>query len=223
MEIRAVSNRPLVAPQRTAAFAAPVGPVDGFTPTATEPATRMEQVVDGMATAPLGWSDRRTILKAARGLGLENMEKLAAAGVKIRILDDFMEVRSLRAEYLPHKKTLQISPGRVSTDTVRHELGHALDDIAEADVPERTWLKSETDMRLQGLYEGYKAQVEGASWWQRHFGGKMFSDYATHNVHEYLAEGIMLYTGSERAQQKLQKSDPGLAAYLGEFLNAARS
>jgi len=196
--------------------------VDGFTPTASAPAERLEQVIDGMATSPLGWSDRRTVMKAARGLGLENMEKLAAAGVKIRILDDFMEVRSMRAEYLPHKKTLQLSPGRVSTDTVRHELGHALDDIAEGDEAERTWLKSEKDSSLQGLYERYQAQVAGSSWWDRHFGSAMFSDYATHNVHEYLAEGIMLYTGSQRSQRKLSASDPGLFAYLGNFLDPAR-
>ena len=48
----------------------------------------------------------------------------------------------------------------------------------------------------------------------------MFSDYATHNVHEYLAEGIMLYTGSERKRNQLQASDPGLHGYLGEFLKS---
>lgn len=217
MEIRPPSSVRATAPPRPLAFAAPTGPVDGFTPTATDPATRLEQVVDGLATSPLGWMDRRTILKAARGLGLENMEKLAAAGVKIRILNDF-EAPSMRAEYLPHKKALQLSPGRVSAETMRHELGHALDDIAEADAADRSWLKSEKDEKLQGLYEAYKAQVEGSSWWSRHFGSTMFSDYATHNVHEYLAEGIMLHTGSERSQRKLEKSDPGLAAYLGDFL-----
>lgn len=173
------------------------------------------RLLDRMAVAPLGYFERRTLLKAARRLGTEPLQRLCQAGVKIRIPDD---PNAMRAAYYPSTKTLSIAPRRLDVSTVLHELGHALDDLAAPDEGEKPVLRSERDPRLQQLHQSYCQRVDELSWWQKFCSRTMWSDYARTNPQEYLAEGVMDFTRSPHHNQRLLQADPELHAYVQGLL-----
>jgi hypothetical protein len=145
--------------------------------------------------------------------------RLQQAGVRLRVIPPF-EPGEMRTEYLPGSKRLEVGSRRLSLDTLLHELGHALDDLAAPDEPGAAVLRSQRDEGLQKLYADYCQRVGGLSWWQRHLGHQMWSDYATTSVQEYLAEGIMHFSRSQASRRRLERSDPELCRYLEEFLLA---
>ncbi|MCE7873411.1 hypothetical protein DYH09_23970 [bacterium CPR1] len=173
------------------------------------------RLLDQMAVAPLGYFERRTLLKAARRLGSDPLRRLCEAGVKIRIPDD---PEAMRAAYHPSSKTLSIAPRRLDVSTVLHELGHALDDLAAPDEGEKPVLRSERDPRLQQLHQSYCRRVDELSWWQKFCSQTMWSDYARTSPQEYLAEGVMDFTRSPHHNQRLLRADPELHAYVQGLL-----
>lgn len=187
--------------------------------------TEAKALMEAVVKSPVGFLERRVLVKAASRLGVENVRKLSAAGVRIEIpIDTFCEGgRSFTAEYVPSKKTIRIAPGRLDTDTLVHEMGHALDDVAEPDGEGKAVLRSERSSELEALYEGYCKRVEGLSWWDRLMHNGFWSDYATTSVHEYLADGIMFHTGGDRARGRLAKADPALSAYVGKLLGEGQA
>jgi len=182
----------------------------------------IKAILEKMVTENPGFLQMRTLVKAARKFGLKNMEKLESSGVKFDLHppDPFAEIqRNLVAEYLPRKKTVHIAPGRLSVSTTLHEMGHALDDVLEPDEkPEAPVLLSERDAHLSQLYNSYKSHAEDLSWWERLRGEGFWSDYATTNVHEYLADGIMFFTQSERKKESLHAADPHLYEYIKNIM-----
>lgn len=173
------------------------------------------RLLDQMMAEPLGYFERRTMLKAARRLGNPTLRKLCQGGVKIKILRD---PEALRAAYYPGSKTLHIAARRLDASTVLHELGHAIDDLAAPDVGGKPVLRSEVDTRVAGMHKAYCERVEDLSWWQKWTSGTRWSDYARTTPQEYLAEGVMDFTRSPRHNEKLRQADPELHAYVQGLL-----
>ncbi|MBI3927312.1 MAG: hypothetical protein HY319_17375 [Armatimonadetes bacterium] len=186
-------------------------------PAAAKPKNEIEPLLDTLCSEPAGYFEKRALRKAALKLGPENVRKLVDGGVHIHLIEPGEGGPSLRAEYLPRRKLLAVGTQRFTVDNLLHEMGHALDDLAEPDGAEPV-LKSERDQKLGALYEDYRSRVEALPWWKRLFRLDMWSDYATSNVHEYLAEGVMYYTRSERSQERLRREDQGLCSYVEGFL-----
>jgi hypothetical protein len=187
-----------------------------------EESREIKAVLEKMLPESPGFMSGMTLMKAARKFGFTNLEKLQKGGVKfdLRPADPFAEVRrDLVAEYLPSKKVIHITPGRLNVSTTLHEMGHALDDIIEPDEkPGGPVLHSDRDAHLSELYESYKSHAEDLSWWQRLRGEGFWSDYATTNVHEYLADGIMFFTRSDHSRESLRNADPGLYRYIEDIM-----
>lgn len=221
----------------TAVTKAPVGPVTGRVDTLAEPRptwieaipvvgvaltrtpedAELQSRLEGMTGRALSGSEGRVLLRAARRLGPEAMNRLAEGGVRLNVLHEFeLDLRAgLTAIYHPDRKTVEIGERRLSVDTVVHELGHALDDLAAPD-GDRPILKSDRDEHLEGLYREYRERVEESPGWQRFLHrGPMWSEYALTNVHEYLAEGVMKYCAGDR---RLREQDPGLQEYVRDLV-----
>ena len=173
------------------------------------------RLLDKMMAEPLGYFERRTMLKAARRLGNAPLKKLCDAGVKIRILH---EPEAMQAAYYPGSKTLRIAARRLETSTVLHELGDALDDLAAPDVDGKPVLRSEVDPRVSQMHKAYCERVEALAWWQKFSHKTQWSDYARTTPKEYLAEGVMDYTRSPHHNERLRKADPELHAYVQGLL-----
>ncbi|MBI2263549.1 MAG: hypothetical protein HYU64_00015 [Armatimonadetes bacterium] len=181
-----------------------------------------KEIVNKMLTSSAGFLEMRTLTKAARKLGLPNMEKLLANGVRIAVHRDdpfALNRRLFVAEYDPVGKVLRIAPRRLSVSTVLHELGHALDDVLEPDKsPGEPVLKSGVDSGLKKLYKDYCERTWNLSWWNRLWKQGLWSDYATENEHEYLAEGIMFFARGPGDREKLHKNDEGLWEYVRKMM-----
>lgn len=173
------------------------------------------QLLDRMMAEPLGYFERRTMIKAARRLGNAPLRKLCDAGVKIEILHD---PEALRAAYYPGSKTLKIASRRLDASTVLHELGHALDDLAAPDGNGKPVLKSEIDPEVARMHRAYCERVDQLHWWQKLCHRTQWSDYARTSPQEYLAEGVMDYTRSPHHNERLRKADPELHAYVQGLL-----
>lgn len=167
--------------------------------------------------------EKRVLDKALDALGEENVDRLADGGITIKLRDPFeSEAATYTAMYVPNKKLMVMSSTRMDKETLVHEFGHALDDLAAPDPAEgNAVLKSELDQELQQLHQEYKERVDALPWYNKLFerGGGLWSDYATTNPQEYLAEGVRLYASSERGKEKLLRDDPKLAHYVENFLH----
>jgi len=183
-----------------------------------------EDLVARMVPGPIGYFDRKTLESAVSLFGIDAVEALARAGVTINILqvDPYAEVqRNHVAEYLPKKKVINLSPDRVSVSTALHEMGHALDDLLEPDESkDKPLLRSEKDPCLQSIYQNYSYRAAQTSCLGRLRHDGFFSDYATHNPQEYLAEGIMFYTRSEHSRRILEKADSALYGYIEQLMKS---
>lgn len=159
--------------------------------------------------------------KALEALGSANIDRLVEGGVTLKLRDAYeTESTSYTAMYLPNSKTLVMSSSRMDKETLIHEFAHALDDLAAPDPDGEAVLRSELDEDLQQLHQDYKERVESLPWYNRffNFGGGLWSDYATTNPQEYLAEGVRLYASSESGRRQLERDDPKLAEYVETFL-----
>ncbi len=176
---------------------------------------------DAMLRGNFSAREKRVLDKAFDALGEENVDRLVDGGITVKLRDAYeTDGTSYSAMYLPTKKMMVMSSTRMDKETLVHEFGHALDDLAAPDLDGRAVLKSEIDPEIQQLHQEYKERVDGLPWYNKLFnkGGGLWSDYATTNPHEYLAEGVRVYAGSERGKEKLLRDDPKLARYVEEFL-----
>ena len=181
---------------------------------------QLRRLAQSLADRPLGGGQARVMLQAARRLGLGATQRLAEAGVRVHLDAPFEEQQGLSAVYYPSRKTVSLGARRQSADTLVHELGHALDDLAAPDSQDGPVLGSQADSRLQGLYEDYVRRVEAAPGWQRSLErGAVWSDYATTSPQEYLAEGIMQASRNPRSEARLLQQDPGLLGYVRDLMN----
>lgn len=191
--------------------AQPMAPSDSVTISHASP--------EAICTSSLGVLERRTLRKAVERIGSDNVGRLVDAGVRLEIIDDLTSpVPSMLACYIPERKLLRIAPGRFDADTLVHELGHALDDLAEADGPDGPVLKSEKDDRLKSFYAAYKARVEAMSWWEKLLHRGMWSDYATTSPQEYVADAVMDFTAGSRRRSRLERCDPDAYGYVRDLL-----
>ncbi len=177
---------------------------------------------DAMLRGNFNSREKRVLDKAFDALGEENVDRLVDGGITIKLRDAFeSETTSYTAMYVPNKKMMVMSSTRMDKETLVHEFGHALDDLAAPDPEEgNAVLKSEQDSELQQLHQEYKERVDALPWYNKLFerGGGLWSEYATTNPQEYLAEGVRLYASSERGKEKLLRDDPKLANYVESFL-----
>lgn len=231
--MRIEPSRPRAPVARTTAPAAAPGPRDtraephpswveavplvGVALTRTPQDEQLHAGMENLVGRSLSGSESRVLLRAARRLGPDAVQRLQEGGIRLALLQDsFLDARSsLSAIYHPDRKTVEIGSQRLSVDTVVHELGHALDDLAAPDGAEPV-LKSSGDPHLKALYEAYRERVEEAPGWQRDLDrGPVWSDYAATNVHEYLAEGVMKYCAGSR---RLREQDPALHEYVRDLV-----
>lgn len=181
---------------------------------------------DAMLRGNFSNREKRVLEKALDALGEENVDRLVDGGITIKLRGPFeSEAATYTAMYVPDKKMMVMSSTRMDKETLIHEFGHALDDLAAPDpIGGKAVLKSELDQQLQQLHHEYKERVESLPWYNKLLerGGGLWSDYATTNPQEYLAEGVRLYASSERGKEKLLRDDPKLAHYVEAFLNPER-
>lgn len=181
--------------------------------------SNVQKFMQRQVKTDLPGGDRRRLEKALTTLGEENVGRLLDEKVTLSQPNEYVtEVASRRAAYTPGNKNLNIAASRFDRPTVLHEFGHALDDAAEPDRDGQPVLKSEVDPKLQGLYQEYLGRCQETGWWDKLWGRTQWSEYATTNPQEYLAEGVRLFTTSDRSHRQLSKNDPALEAYLAEFL-----
>ena len=166
--------------------------------------------------------EKRVLGRALDALGEETIDRLVDGGITVKLRGAFeSEAATYTAMYVPDKKMMVMSSSRMDKETLVHEFGHALDDLAAPDVDGKAMLKSHQDTELAQLHQEYKERVDALPWYNKLFecGGGLWSDYATTNPQEYLAEGVRLYASSERSKEKLLRDDPKLAQYVEEFLH----
>ncbi len=182
---------------------------------------------DAMLRGNFSSREKRVLDKALDALGEENVDRLVDGGITIKLRDAFeSDAQSYTAMYLPNKKMMVMSSTRMDKETLVHEFAHALDDLAAPDPAEgNAALKSEGDSEIQLLHQEYKERVDALPWYNKLFecGGGLWSEYATTNPQEYLAEGVRLFASSERGKEKLLRDDPKLAQYVDSFLNPETS
>ena len=191
-----------------------------YSPPAALAEKRLEQCLGQMLEGQLSGGEKRVVRRAFEALGEENVDKLVEGGIKLKMPDPYAtDGVSYQAAYFPSKKTLMLASSRFDKDTLVHEFGHALDDLAEPDVKGKAVLRSEVDSQVKELHQSYCERVSQASWWDKLLGHVQWSDYATTNPQEYLAEGVRKFAGSQRAHDQLAHQDPKLTSYLEGFLH----
>lgn len=183
-------------------------------------ATSIDTFMSTRVTGRLGGSDKRVLRQALESIGEDNVARCLSDGVTLSQPDDFTrEVPSRVAAYLPGDRKLTIASSRFDAGTVIHEFGHTIDDSLEPDLDGKPVLRSQVDPELGKLYNNYLERCQNRSWTDRLWGSTQWSEYATTNVQEYLAEGVRLFATSSRSHQKLAKSDPALSNYIKQVLH----
>ncbi len=183
-------------------------------------ATSIDTFMSTRVTGRLGGSDKRVLRQALESIGEENVARCLSDGVTLSQPDDFVsEVPSRMAVYQPKDRKLTIASSRFDTGTLIHEFGHTIDDSLEPDLDGKPVLRSHVDPELGKLYSNYVDRCKSRGWADRLWGSTQWSEYATTNVQEYLAEGVRLFATSSRSHQKLAKSDPALSSYIEQVLH----
>lgn len=180
------------------------------------------QMIEKMLVKAPDIFQRQVILKAFINLGVKNVQKICDAGIKFEIYEGnllSMDESNSQAFYFPVNKLIRISPNRLKLDTTLHEMGHALDDALILDEDKHfPRFKSCEDNVLNNHYEDYMKQYEKMNWFERLYDKRLWSEYATQNIEEYLAEGICFYSTGENSRKKLQNADPKLCEYVAKLL-----
>ncbi|GEM_PF-1452937 len=196
---------------------------------------------------PLTDEQKLTLAKGLSRFDRKALERLKEMGMKINIydhknpppegfpggpLDDKSTWEANKAGYYQRdKKLICLRADRVNKDspedqigTITHEIGHAVDDLLEADEPSGSLLSTNLltfdDKRIKDLYDKYMERSKELS-----FGSlnPVWSDYAMKNEQEYFAEGVRMYTAGGKDMEILKTKDPELYKYVEEKLSKAES
>lgn len=172
-----------------------------------EPDVPLGPELDSLLVGRFSGNDRQSVQKALNALGPENVDRLLKGGVKL-VVDSDRVPNKAGACYYPDRRLACFRRGWVEKHYVIHELGHALDNLANQQSGLR--YRSQSDPLLQ---QNYQRNVElGTSY------RTQWSAYAQTNAQEYLAEGVTFYLENSSKKTELQRKDPAHFAYIENFL-----
>jgi hypothetical protein len=174
---------------------------------ALEPDVPLSPELDTLLVGRFSDNDRQSVQKALNALGPDNVKRLQQGGVKL-VVDSDLVPRGAGACYYPDKHLACFRRGWVDKHYVIHELGHALDNVANRQNGNR--YRSQSDTRLQ---QNYQHNLE-----QGAYNRSQWSAYAQTNHQEYLAEGVTYFLDSESKNSELKRKDPEHYNYIQEFL-----
>lgn len=104
---------------------------------------------------------------------------------------------------------------RLTDHNVHHETGHSIDDVLINDImssfgqPQFN-MRSDVDPQFADMYNSF---VEGTADGTH----QNWSNYAKTNKHEYFAEGVAYYVGTNNEKEKLRQQDPDLFNYMEQL------
>lgn len=181
---------------------------------------------DGKET-PLTDKETRKLALAMSSYEPDTIRKLQKEGVRFGLVGD-ETLGTSNGRYIANTKNIQLKKSQFEDKatnndfmnglvSARHEIGHAIDDMAEPDTDTEQGrvpnLKSEKDQKLKSFFDNYmnRAQKDPDA---------RFDDYVLSKLTptEYVAEGFQAYSFTSETREELKTKDRDLYDYIESML-----